>query len=511
MKKFTSHFLPTIFLCFLALCVFAQPNLTDEELDLQDKQRTLASALFDQTQTDSRPDKTVTTRLSPTDLDDDGMDDAWEAANGLDPSNPKDAWWDADADQILNLFEFQLTADPNDANDPSVIEVAPGISPADFEQIIEDAEFNLSVIRLSEGEYPHSGIVVYNNDFRVMIQGGWNSNFTEHNPDLYTTTMEVEGDEALRILTPLDEGGINQSALIIEGIRFRATDYFSLGGTVSISINSGNSFVCIKDCDMSEGTYYGLGLGHKDLVDSAAVFLVNNIFGNNLKGGIYSQNTDDTYSRWRMYNNTIHNPGSPEGGIDGLTLFNGEWDIEFINGINWGNGNLAFNFSSQHVIDIQLIHSDADLISQVPVPVTTVNSIDTDPLFQDPVNHVWSLMMGSPCVDAGIDVGLPYSGAAPDMGAVELQTMSSTTEMAALEAKIFPNPVSNHFSIAMEELIGQKVQLDIFNSIGELLYSDVYTHSGFETIDVSHLPNGLLMLSLKADGHQYFAKILKGE
>jgi sugar lactone lactonase YvrE len=46
------------------------------------------------------------------DGDGDGMDDAWEALNGLDPTNPLDALLDDDSDGLLNIGEFRLQTDP---------------------------------------------------------------------------------------------------------------------------------------------------------------------------------------------------------------------------------------------------------------------------------------------------------------------------------------------------------------------------------------------------------------
>lgn len=50
----------------------------------------------------------------PTYQDNDGMDDAWELANGFDPTNPDDAAGDADADGISNLDESEAGTDPFD-------------------------------------------------------------------------------------------------------------------------------------------------------------------------------------------------------------------------------------------------------------------------------------------------------------------------------------------------------------------------------------------------------------
>ncbi len=46
-------------------------------------------------------------------------------------------------------------------------------------------------------------------------------------------------------------------------------------------------------------------------------------------------------------------------------------------------------------------------------------SIAEDPLFIDPEARDFRLQSGSPAIDAGIDVGLPYTGNAPDIGAIE--------------------------------------------------------------------------------------------
>jgi DNA-binding transcriptional ArsR family regulator len=49
-----------------------------------------------------------------TDQDGDGMDDAWEADNGLDPSDPSDASYDRDEDDLTNLEEYLNWTDPFD-------------------------------------------------------------------------------------------------------------------------------------------------------------------------------------------------------------------------------------------------------------------------------------------------------------------------------------------------------------------------------------------------------------
>jgi hypothetical protein len=48
--------------------------------------------------------------------------------------------------------------------------------------------------------------------------------------------------------------------------------------------------------------------------------------------------------------------------------------------------------------------------------------LTTDPLFTNEAGDDYTLTAGSPCRDAGTDLGYPYRGSAPDMGAFEYQT-----------------------------------------------------------------------------------------
>ncbi len=57
---------------------------------------------------------------SVVDSDDDGLGDAWESLNGLDPNNPNDAGLDPDGDLFTNLEEFEAGLDPNVFNGGTV-------------------------------------------------------------------------------------------------------------------------------------------------------------------------------------------------------------------------------------------------------------------------------------------------------------------------------------------------------------------------------------------------------
>jgi parallel beta-helix repeat protein len=55
------------------------------------------------------------------------------------------------------------------------------------------------------------------------------------------------------------------------------------------------------------------------------------------------------------------------------------------------------------------------------------NSIFKDPMFNNESSHDFTLKMNSPCIDAGVDLGIAYSNAAPDIGVFE-QGLNIITE-----------------------------------------------------------------------------------
>lgn len=52
----------------------------------------------------------------------------------------------------------------------------------------------------------------------------------------------------------------------------------------------------------------------------------------------------------------------------------------------------------------------------------TLSGKEAHSMFSDPLlTSQYKLKLGSPAIDAGIDVGYPYQGTSPDMGAFEMK------------------------------------------------------------------------------------------
>ena len=168
-------------------------------------------------------------------------------------------------------------------------------------------------------------------------------------------------------------------------------------------------------------------------------YLVNNVIRNNLFTNLYnaqgignrfgvgviSEGTDDPQiNNLQIYNNTfVGSPGNPIGqAIEFTSQQNGN-----INGLYIRN-NIATGFSGSWVLanaapvqsNVLITHNDAfQNGSNTPSwPGSTVNNnITSNPLFVG--SGFYTLQATSPCIDAGINVGIPFNGAAPDMGYAE--------------------------------------------------------------------------------------------
>ncbi|MBD3257887.1 hypothetical protein GF377_05595, partial [candidate division GN15 bacterium] len=116
--------------------------------------------------------------------------------------------------------------------------------------------------------------------------------------------------------------------------------------------------------------------------------------------------------RARIHNNTIHNNlkcGIQLGSKNQLArIFNNiitsnDYGIDGNSTNTAGHNNVWDNLSGNYVDGV------AD----------SSGGISADPLFNDTANGDFTLADDSPCINAGMDLGYPYAGSAPDMGAFE--------------------------------------------------------------------------------------------
>ena len=133
---------------------------------------------------------------------------------------------------------------------------------------------------------------------------------------------------------------------------------------------------------------------------------------------------------FNVYNNTmIASPGNrPNYGVE-----LGNLAIGFENNINIKN-NIIMNvkdywITSNSILPINFLdiqynnlqnngnNNSTIFAGALPLSYTNLNNINVVPQFASATNY--QLQSSSPCIDAGVNIGLPFSGAAPDHGYVE--------------------------------------------------------------------------------------------
>jgi len=153
--------------------------------------------------------------------------------------------------------------------------------------------------------------------------------------------------------------------------------------------------------------------------------------GNSFAIGVISEGTDDPQiNGLSVYNNTmIGRSGNPSYmGIDLTSMPQGNGqNINIRNNIIQGFGAYPIRGSNPtNITGCFVTHNDFYLNGNNnavswpggnPANYTYNNNISQNPLFVSATN--FSLQATSPCIDAGVNVGIPYNGSAPDMGYVE--------------------------------------------------------------------------------------------
>jgi hypothetical protein len=121
--------------------------------------------------------------------------------------------------------------------------------------------------------------------------------------------------------------------------------------------------------------------------------------------------------------------------------------------------------------------------------VTDKNAVYEDPLFQNVNEEDFHLGSGSPAIDAGVDVGIPYNGTAPDLGAFEsdFSNMNNPTGSKPNQFNLhqnYPNPFNNLTKIYYSLSFPVEVDLSLFDISGQHVRTLVHEkqYSGLKSV-----------------------------
>lgn len=180
--------------------------------------------------------------------------------------------------------------------------------------------------------------------------------------------------------------------------------------------------------------------------------------GNVIVGSIAYDNSDDGFDTWNATNSLIdtsvshHNGRGDEGDGNGFKAgsaagdartvvqrsiayenrasgfdYNSGEDVTFLNNTAYDNGEHGFVGGSTTVLrnNISAGNGNGNSVDRAEMQSNTWNLDISDPRFAstNPLDTDFlSLSAESPAIESGMDVGLPYDGDAPDLGAIEYRS-----------------------------------------------------------------------------------------
>jgi len=125
----------------------------------------------------------------------------------------------------------------------------------------------------------------------------------------------------------------------------------------------------------------------------------------------------------------------------------------------------------------------------------------------------FKLAPGSDLIDAGYDVGLPYSGSAPDVGYSEYSSSLSVEDFSVLNGlSNYPNPFSNQTNIVFNVTQATKVKLSVYNLLGIKVFEmpeKIYSKGKNAILmERNKLSSGNYLMVLKSSDNQQSSKLI---
>jgi len=143
-----------------------------------------------------------------------------------------------------------------------------------------------------------------------------------------------------------------------------------------------------------------------------------------------------------------------------------------------------------------------------------------DPLFVNVTEYDFHLREGSPAIDAGVDVGIPYNGDFPDLGAFEYDESSAAKSIKKLPNRFnlqqnYPNPFNPSTNIHYDIAYPAKAELNIYNIQGQLiqtLVNSTQTGGNYTVkwdgsmVDGNRAPSGIYIYKIRITGNNWIAE-----
>lgn len=241
---------------------------------------------------------------------------------------------------------------------------------------------------------------------------------------------------------------------------------------------------------VSDNAYPGQGVwlwfSDNNMIDSNLVtgmidagILVNYSGGVTVRRNVVSQcglgvSFDNAWAD-SLYNNTIDNntnSGVYCAGLSGTLVVRNNNITNNVYGFCWdSSGTVSSNYNN--VWNNTFNYKNPQGPGDTNVVATGVNDLSADPMYA----AGYHLLAGSPCINRGTPVGLPFLGTAPDIGAYEDwgKTLAESGEFDNGPTVSFglrqnhPNPFSGRTTITYQLQAAGAVSLKVYNIAGQLV------------------------------------------
>lgn len=451
------------------------------------------------------------------------MPDSWEFNRQLDINDPKDAWLDPDADGICNLFEYMLGSDPQDPAQPKIVKYL-GMEP--LNDFIEKADRGV-VLQIPEGSYPLNYSYKPSTAVpRVLIQGGWNRDFTERDHCLYPTILDGGGQGA--IFNYLLASG-NSSTVILDGLQLQNAS----SGTMQYTSYLAKAQLVVANCIIRNNDVHPAAavLSFEDGAATliADFILVNTIIAANTGTGINAKQHANRANFKVLhslvgFNEYSINDGPPFLSGYGLRFqpaSDSTIQIQFANTILWENkqADVSFRNLAEGAVAVDSRHNIYGYFADDTEALFFNNPSDRsiDPLLEQDDKLRYFLAANSPARLAGIDIGFT-SMTNPDIGPITcVNALTSIAESRPKQEKdyfLYPNPVGELLTIEKNFSRPTAFQLVIYDQYGRQLKSlDFGQQAAGERqflVDTKAWPAGIYYLHFQTDwGGGGNAKVIK--
>jgi|GEM_PF-5768339 len=416
-------------------------------------------------------------QLDAWDSDQDAMPNGWEYHRGLDVNDPGDAWQDPDQDGICNLFEYFLGAHPQDPLQPAVINYS-GKEP--LEAVIRRAPRG-SVLRIPEGEYALNYLYeTFSEAPRLMIQGGWNADFTERDYCRYPTVLD--GGKNGAIFNFLIASG-NSAAVVLDGLTLKNASR----GAVDFVGYLAKAQLMLANCTLVEneaGRFSSIVHFEEGGSTLLSDFIMVNTTVTDNKGTGIRMLQHANWTNCKIlhsliaFNDYAENDAGALASGYGLSYrpaSDSLLHVQVSNSILWGNANADVRFDNQEGRAVE-VDSRFNLYGRVEAdsasgPFFSKYDRSQNPLLVKDAAGRYYLEERSPARGAGRSIGFTEE-ASPDVGILSCAGRLSTSVEASVavteKMELYPNPASDELFIEAALNEAGPVRFRIYNALGQL-------------------------------------------